>query len=74
MAERELLEAIKRDYVQTYSWKICQKLFELYPDEARKHFGSIEGCVKEVMDDAEKWFEKWGPNWVAGIVARVKKA
>jgi len=68
----ELLKVIKEDYVRTYSLRICQALFQLFPDEAKRAFGSIENCVKEVQDDAEKWFEKWGPNWVAGIIARVK--
>ena len=72
MPESELLRVIKEDYVKSYSYKICQKLFELYPEEARKAFGSLEGCIREVQDDAERWFEKWGPNWVAGIIARVK--
>jgi hypothetical protein len=70
---REVFEAIKKDYVNTYAWRICSFLFTLYPDEAKRTFGSIEGCVKEVVDDAEVWFDKWVPNYFSGIVARVKK-
>lgn len=72
MAEKELLESIKRDYVNTYSWRLCSFLFSAFPNEAKQHFGSIENCVKEVADDAEQWFEKWAPNYISGIVARVK--
>ncbi|MEM1560117.1 MAG: hypothetical protein QXN35_01030 [Ignisphaera sp.] len=72
MSTEKVIEAIKRDYVQTYSYRICQFIFNTFPEEARKHFGSVENCVKEVADDAEVWFEKWAPNYIAGIVARVK--
>jgi hypothetical protein len=34
----------------------------------------MEGCVREVVDDAEVWFNKWLPNYVTGVVARVKPA
>jgi len=72
MAEKEILEAIKRDYVNTYSTRICYFLFNAFPEEAKQAFGSIENCIKEVADDAEVWFEKWAPNFISGIIARVK--
>lgn len=72
MADKALLEAIKKDYVQTYSYRICSFLAQAFPDEFKQHFGSIENCVREVADDAEVWFDKWGANYVAGIIARVK--
>jgi len=71
-ARREVFEAIKKDYVNTYAWRVCSFLFTLYPEDAQKVFGSIEGCVREVVDDAEVWFDKWLPNYFSGIVARVK--
>jgi len=67
------LEVIKEDYVRSYSYMICQKLFELAPDIAKREFGSIENCIREVQDDAREWFEKWLPNWAYGIVSRVKE-
>jgi len=52
------LEVIKEDYVRSYSYMICQKLFELAPDIAKREFGTIENCIREVQDDAREWFEK----------------
>jgi len=72
VSPERLFESIKKDYVQTYAYRICQFLFTLYPDKAREVFGSLENCVREVSDDAEVWFDKWLPNYFAGIVARVK--
>jgi len=66
--------AIKEDYVKSYSYAICQVLQNLYPDEFAKTFGSIENCVREVVDDASVWFEKWRQNYFTGIVARVKSS
>ncbi|RLC36593.1 hypothetical protein DRH29_04260 [candidate division Kazan bacterium] len=72
VANRDIWNAIKADYVNTYAYRICSFLFTLYPEEARRVFGDIEGCVREVKDDAEVWIEKWLPNYFSGIVARVK--
>jgi len=66
------IRAIKQDYVNSYSYAICDALRRADPDTFNKVFGSLENCVKEVMDDASVWFEKWKPNWVRGIIARVK--
>jgi hypothetical protein len=69
---RELFEAIKKDYVNTYAYRICSFLARLDPETFKREFGSVEGCVKEVVDDAEVWFNKWLPNYVTGVIARVK--
>jgi hypothetical protein len=69
---RELFEAIKKDYVNTYAYRICEFLSRLDPETFNKEFGSIENCVKEVVDDAEVWFEKWLPHYVYGVIARVR--
>jgi hypothetical protein len=71
---RELFEAIKKDYVNTYAYRICAFLEKLDPETFKREFGSMEGCVREVVDDAEVWFNKWLPNYVTGVVARVKPA
>ncbi|MCI4436122.1 MAG: hypothetical protein JHC33_04845 [Ignisphaera sp.] len=71
---KELFEAIKKDYVNTYAYRICNFLSQLDPDTFKREFGSIENCVKEVVDDAEVWFNKWLPNYVSGVIARVKPA
>jgi len=71
-SNKELLEAIKKDYVNTYAYRICDFLFRIDPEKAKAEFGSIENCVKEVVDDAEVWFNKWLPNYVSGVISRVK--
>ena len=69
---KEWFKAIKSDYVKTYSYRICQVLQRIDPETFSKEFGSLDNCVKEVADDAEVWFEKWYPNYVSGVIARVK--
>jgi len=69
---RELFEAIKKDYVNTYAYGICDALRRLDPEAFNREFGSMENCIKAVQDDAEQWFNKWLPNWSRGIIARVK--
>ena len=69
---KEVFEEIKRDYVQSYAYGICQFLQRLAPDEFNKVFGSLENCVREVVDDAELWIEQWPEKYLAGIIARVK--
>jgi len=70
---KQLFDAIKRDYVSTYAYRICDFLQRLDPDTFKREFGSIENCVREVADDAEIWFNKWLPNYVSGVIARVKQ-
>jgi len=69
---QKLLESIKRDYVISYAYGICEALRSINPDLFNKEFGSIENCVKAVQDDAELWFEKWKKNWAIGVISRVK--
>jgi len=69
---RAWFQAIKEDYVKSYAYKICDVIRRLDPDRFAKEFGSIDNCVREVVDDASAWFDKWYENYVSGVIARVK--